>query len=348
MPRPKLILALAALLFSSLACVTLLGRSDPGASPSIGMQPRFNPPLTSTPVVPKIASCPAITDRIVEANTSVELSNEYSKNFVDDSGDDEFTFLVTYLISGDEIVDPYYDTVPADLQDEQADTELHRQLWDYYRSLIPAANRTTLAEFSIVTDGEANILAAVAQTYDDPKLWGLEVDIADTSDYYYLTFTLVHEFAHLLTLGSDQVPPSLAVFNNPDDNDIYMEELSACQTFFPGEGCSNPDSYINAFYEQFWTGIYDEWNEINLIEDEDEYYEALDDFYVKYEDQFLTDYSVTHPAEDIAEAFGFFVFAEKPAGGTIAEQKILFFYQYPELVQLREEILANTCAIFPQ
>ena len=144
------------------------------------------------------------------------------------------------------------------------------------------------------------------------------------------------------------MPPSLAIFNNPDDNDIYLDEASACSTFFPGEGCSNPDSYLNAFYQAFWTDIYDEWNEINLIEDEDEYYDALDDFYLKYEDQFLTDYSVTHPAEDIAEAFGFFIFAEKPAGDTIAEQKILFFHQYPELVQLREQIVANTCAIFPE
>ncbi len=348
MPRPKLILALAALLFSSLACVTLLGGSDPDASPSIGMGPGFDPPPTPDTTITETASCPLITDRIVEANTAVELSNEFAKSFEEEAEDDEYTYLVTYLVSGDEITDPYFETVPADLQDEQEDTELHNQIWNYYRSLIPSAYRATLAEFSIMTDGEENILAAVAQTYNDPMLWGLEVDIADTGDYYYLTFTLVHEFAHLLTLGPDQVPPSLAIFNNPEDDDIYLDEVSACSTFFPGEGCSNPDSYINAYYEAFWTDLYDEWNLINLIEDEDEYYEALDDFYLKYEDRFLTDYSATHPAEDIAEAFGFFIFAEKPAGNTVAEQKILFFYQYPELVQLREEILANTCASFPQ
>ncbi len=78
------------------------------------------------------------------------------------------------------------------------------------------------------------------------------------------------------------------------------------------------------------------------------YYEKLDDFYYKYEDQFLTDYAVTHPAEDIAESFGFFVFAEKTTGDSIAEQKILFFYQFPELVKLRTEILNNLCTVFPQ
>ncbi|HCB01181.1 MAG TPA: hypothetical protein DEP19_02255, partial [Anaerolineae bacterium] len=136
--------------------------------------------------------------------------------------------------------------------------------------------------------------------------------------------------------------------NNPEDNEIYLEEISACSTFHPGEGCSNPDSYINRFYDRFWFDIYEEWNEINLEEDEDLYYEKLDDFYYQYEDQFLTDYAVTHPAEDIAESFGFFIFAEKPDGDTIAEQKILFFYEYPELIEMRTQVLNNLCVEFPQ
>ena len=345
MPRSKFLLAFSILLLSSLACATLFGEKSAStgmAVPDLGVPPSI---VNSSG---EAASCPVITEQIVSMNSPVDLSNNLAKDFNESSNEDETTYLVTYLVSGDEIHDPYFEDVPADLQDEQDDTAAHQQIWDYFATLIPLEYRPMLAEFSIMTDGTDNVLAAVAQTYDDPNLWGLEVDIADTSDYYYLSFTLVHEFAHLFTLGPDQVPPSIAIFNNPDDNDLYLQESSACTTFFPGEGCSNPDSYMNAFYQEFWTDIYDEWNEINLIEDEDQYYEALDDFYYKYEDQFLTDYSVTHPAEDIAEAFGFFVFAEQPDGDTIAEQKILFFYQYPELVQLRSEILSNLCGNFPQ
>ncbi|MFM8367526.1 MAG: hypothetical protein ACKOBD_02060 [Chloroflexota bacterium] len=345
MPHSKFLLAFSILLLSSLACATLYGEK----SASTGMLvPDLGAPPSIVNSSGEAASCPIITEQIVSMNSPVDLSNDLAKDFNESSAEDETTYLVTYIVSGDEIQDPYYEDVPASLQDEQDDTAAHQQIWDYFAALIPLEYRSMLAEFSIMTDGTDNILAAVAQTYDDPNLWGLEVDIADTSDYYYLSFTLVHEFAHLFTLGPDQVPPSIAIFNNPEDNDLYLQESSACTTFFPGEGCANPDSYMNAFYQEFWTGIYDEWNEINLIEDEDQYYEALDDFYYKYEDQFLTDYSVTHPAEDIAEAFGFFVFAEQPDGDTIAEQKILFFYQYPELVQLRSEILSNLCGNFPQ
>lgn len=344
MPRLKFLFALSALILSSLACVTLFGKK----SASAGMMPGMAIPPTATP---EALSCPLITDKIVDQNVTMDLSNQLPLDMFSSSIDngDGMIYLVTYTVDGNEIRDPSFEEdVPADLVDEQNNTVLHQKLWEYFSTLIPLEARPTLAEFSIMTDGSDDILAAVEQTYDDPNHWTLEVDIADVSDYYYLTFTLVHEYAHLLTLGPDQVPPSLAVFNNPDDNDLYLQEVSACATFFPGEGCSNPDSYMNAFYDQFWTDIYDEWNTINAEEDEDLYYEKLDDFYSKYEDQFLTDYSATHPAEDLAEAFGFFVFADKPDGSNIAEQKILFFYQYPELVELRTKIRNNVCLNFPQ
>jgi hypothetical protein len=238
--------------------------------------------------------------------------------------------------------------VSSDLQDEQQDTSTHQRVWDYFTALIPEERRGMVAEYSIFTDGRGGSLAAVVQTFSDPDLWALEVDFADTTDPFDLTFTLVHEFGHLLTLGPDQVPPSLAVFNNPDDDNIYLEEVSACPQYFPGEGCANPDSYINAFYDQFWVDIHDEWNAINLEEDEDVYYERLDRFYEKYQDQFVTDYAATNPEEDMAESWAFFVLGPQPLGDTIAGQKMLFFYQYPELVELRARILDNLCRIFPE
>ena len=60
MPRPKSIVALAALLFSSLACATLMGESDPDASPSLGMEPGFDPPATPAVIETIKTSCPAI------------------------------------------------------------------------------------------------------------------------------------------------------------------------------------------------------------------------------------------------------------------------------------------------
>jgi hypothetical protein len=152
----------------------------------------------------------------------------------------------------------------------------------------------------------------------------------------------------MITLGPDQVTPSLAIFNNPDDEDIYFRELSACPNYFPGEGCARADSYIHLFYYEFWDELHEEWSEINLEEDDDAYYDLLDEFYEKYEDRFVNSYAATNPEEDIAEAFSFFVFSAKPRGETIAEEKMLFFYRYPEMIQLRAEILSAVCANFPK
>jgi len=286
-------------------------------------------------------TCPATTDRILEAATQFYEEDSDEAN----SEEPEQIYLVTYNVNGDRISAPYYEEVPADLAGFQEDILAHKEIWEYYTTLIPSEERSSLAEYSIITDGEGNLLAAVAQTYYDPALWALEVDIRDSDDKLNLTYTLIHEYAHLLTLGPGQVTPSEAVFNNPDDDDIYFEELSACPDYFPGEGCSQPDSYINAFFEAFWTDIHEEWQDINLIEDDDTYYEALDDFYFKYEDRFVTDYAVTNPEEDIAEAFTFFVLSPRPKGDTIAENKTLFFYKYTELVQLRDEILRSVCQL---
>ncbi len=92
---------------------------------------------------------------------------------------------------------------------------------------------------------------------------------------------------------------------------------------------------------RFWGDIYAEWEEIAYMEDETEAEDALYAFYEQYQDQFVSDYAPTSPEEDIAEAFSIFIMQPKPAGETIAEEKVLFFYDYPELVELRAELVSR-------
>jgi hypothetical protein len=74
----------------------------------------------------------------------------------------------------------------------------------------------------------------------------------------------------------------------------------------------------------------------------------LHNFYKTYSDQFVTEYAATSPEEDIAEAWAFFILSPKPEQDSIANEKVLFFYEYPELVQLRQEILTPLCVKFPK
>lgn len=253
---------------------------------------------------------------------------------------DEHT-LVTYRVQGNEIVEPEYAAVTDDLKALQADAEKQKKIWVFFAQLIPAEQRADLTEYVVFTDGVDGVLAFVTQETDDPTKWLLAVDIADTNNPEDLTFTLVHEFAHLLTLNNRQVPANRELALEPDNQALYEAAVAACPAYFPGEGCSRPDSYINRFYERFWANIYAEWQAIGNLEDEEEQAAAAEAFYNSKKDQFVSEYAASGPEEDIAESFATFVLKPKPTGDTIADQKVAFFYDFPELVKLRAGMTAR-------
>lgn len=267
-----------------------------------------------------------------------ELAGGVAGGDFEDAAELEENTLITYQVKGNQIVEPELAAVTDDLLDFQADTEAHQKIWVYFARLVPPDQRPYLTKYVVFTDGPEEVLAFVTPDTDDPTKWLLGVDIADTSNPEELTFTLIHEFAHLMTLNSSQVPVDEELALEPDNEELYEEAAAACPVYFPGEGCSEPTSYINTFYERFWADIYEEWSEISWIEDEDEYAAAAEEFYLSREDDFVSDYAAISPEEDIAESFSTFVLKPKPTGDTLADQKVAFFYNYPELVKLRAEM----------
>ena len=347
------ILGLTSLIFASLACraATQLVIPDtpiPLPSATASLSPTFTPtPLPSfTPTVIFEPACsPLLTKILDRATSTVRLPNDGAgPTFEGEYG----IFLISYEVAGDKISAPHIGHVPDDLEDEQDDRDRHKAIWEYFVSIIPEDQRDFLSEFSIFTDGSGKHLAAVSPIFSDPEHWSLDVDIVDAENYYDLTYTLIHEQAHLLTLNSEQVPPSKAIFKFPENETVYRQEDEACQEYFTGQGCSKPESYMNQFFIRFWPYIYEEWAKIDREEDKDTRALMLDDFYETYQDQFVTEYAATDPLEDIAESWTFFILSPKPALNSIANEKILFFYEYPELVELRTQILKNICAEFPE
>ncbi len=127
-------------------------------------------------------------------------------------------------------------------------------------------------------------------------------------------FTLIHEFSHILTLNHSQL----------------TEEFTDCKTFEVQEGCLNNSAYLNTFYQKFWKGKFDEWAE------------NYEENYVKDPNAFVTEYASVNPGEDIAESFARFVLKNKPTDTSmIKNQKIAFFYDYPELVKMRNDMRDN-------
>jgi len=292
------------------------------------------------------AACPvSMSAVIVSAQGSV-----YNMEGAD-SAEPDFYYLVYYSAQGDSISSPAYESVPSAAQAAQQDSAAQQEAWQIFTDIIPAQNRQMVNQYAAFTDGYSNTLAAVEQDPQDITRWILGIDPADLEDKDALLFTLVHEYAHLLTLNAEQVIPDQALVEEWNNPQLLKEKAALCPNYFTGTGCSYPNSYVQTFYDRYWAGeIENEWKAIDALQYEKDlapYYEALYQFYLAHSDEFLDDYSVTHPTEDIAEAFAYFVFTPKPTGNSVKEQKIAFFYDYPELVELRGAILNSICESAP-
>ena len=90
-------------------------------------------------------------------------------------------------------------------------------------------------------------------------------------------------------------------------------------------------SYLDDFYHTFWTDYLHD-----RLANPDSY-----GFYLRHQADFVTDYATTDPSEDIAESFTYFVLWDAPEGDAVWEEKLNFFYRYPELVEFRTQARAR-------
>ena len=251
--------------------------------------------------------------------------DEFDPENIDDQSSDEYSdeegLLTSYRVQGDDISKIKDFNVSGNLVALQQDYGKHIKMWEFVKKLIPERERIRIGEF-IVFFGN-NDLAGYVEPVNENDLsnwrFGLAIDLADKLEEIdltnFFTYVTIHEFGHVLTLNESQV-------------DVNVD-LSSCSTYFPGEGCANHNSYINAIYDLGWSDIYDG-------EDSNK------DFYSQYPDRFVTDYAASNPAEDIAEVFSYFITQEDaPTGNSIADQKIQKLYDYPELVMLRNQLRNN-------
>lgn len=331
----RLLLLALSLLTVSLACATAERMLTAPGQPD---QPVGAPPLDQ-PIDCNDDSClDACLDRVaflLEADPLNEVGGDYA-------GADANFDLVTYQVNGDSISAPDLFWVPSEYKAYQQDSASHQKAWDYFTTLFPNDQRKWITEYVIFTDGTYNTLAWVSMVeYGDNTHWQLGVDILDSTDPIYLTETLVHEVAHLITLNSDQIP------NSDDFAYTPYQNTSVCPQFMLTEGCSTPESYVNLFYQEFWVGVYDDWLETVYKADatsEEEFRAAVGDFHSRHSDEFLHEYAATNIKEDLAVTFESFVLQPQPTGDSITDRKILFYYKFPELVALRGQVIHSICS----
>ncbi|WP_430868816.1 hypothetical protein [Demequina aurantiaca] len=173
-----------------------------------------------------------------------------------------------------------------------------------YTDLIPVGYRTGVIGFVAIdqeqSGGTDGAMQDVSGADDEPT--GERYLALDTTGYSTeLERTIVHEVGHTIFLTAASDVPT-----------VYATDFN--DTFTPGES------------------------------------------YEDYPEDFVTEYAASQPdgSEDMAESWAMYVFGDTEyAGdadddgeldvvepGTVAAEKVAFFADYPELVNLREEILA--------
>lgn len=204
----------------------------------------------------------------------------------------------------------------------QNDVARHQELWSLTKDVVPQSHRNYMNEFMIYNGEVTGSAGYVFDTALDLSTWQMGLAINYAEDQNELLFTIIHEFGHILTLNNTQLDSSTSQGN--------------CNNYFPGEGCARAQAFINKLYNLGWEDIWSEYQQAQGSAT------AMQNFYDRNSDRFVTNYAATNPGEDIAEVFATFVtLSIKPEGNTIAERKILLMYDEPELVQLRDYIRSN-------
>lgn len=189
-------------------------------------------------------------------------------------------------------------------------------IWDIITKIIPEHSLIGFESFRIFSDGIYNVLAFVAANDDIGASWSIAIDDLDTQDVAQLISTIVHEYMHYITLNNTQVSyTDVQTLNTYNDIGMVAQQYA----------------YLDLFYKEFWKDLLDD----RLINP------STFNFYARHQAEFVSAYAATSPTEDIAESFVCFVLLQKQPGNTIAQQKINFFYDYPELVEIRQELRAN-------
>lgn len=191
--------------------------------------------------------------------------------------------------------------------------------WEtFVKIATPETASELLTSYTVFDDPESDTHASVGQSAEDPALWTLEVNAAGEGGLE-LEQTMVHEYAHLLSLNPDEV----------------ALDAPSCTTLVLAEGCALPGSMLVSFHEQFWAAY---GGAAPSADNAD--VDVAEAFYEQHEEAFVDDYAATNVVEDFAETYMVFVVEDRPDSGSAVAEKLGFFWDRPSEVERRDRIRA--------
>lgn len=165
-----------------------------------------------------------------------------------------------------------------------------------------------IAEFRVFSDMDSELGGFVEQKKDGYWILGInrfDDNLLVTHDDEVVTDLLLHEYAHIVFF----------------ENSKFTED----------------------FIDEFWNTrlMQTHFEDVAEITNFTVHLAETTDFYDLHPKLFVSEYAASSPDEDIVESFTFFVKNEKPLDSLVRDEKVRFFYQYPELVQMRNNLRAS-------
>lgn len=159
-----------------------------------------------------------------------------------------------------------------------------------------------IESFEVFDDTNSDVSAFVADEDGNGKRhMAINLAIHNSSDIKEQKAVIVHELSHIITLNNDQM----------------ISPTGQCPNYETDEWCTKESSYLNKFYQKFWKGI------------------TNPSFNTS---SFVTEYATTNTEEDIAESFAFFVLESNHTTTTVRNQKVAFFNDFSELINMRNDM----------
>lgn len=199
-------------------------------------------------------------------------------------------------------------TVQSDASLQPNPSAEHSELWSLFVGIIGKQTAIkSIASFEVYSNDQDTSAASVWRS-QNPYKWHMNLNAAYKDDKKDLVHTLVHEYGHVVTLSGNQV----------------SEVDGACPRLQLAEGCASQGSYIQKFYAKFWEPNGDNPDQQSKGDSS----------------EFVSEYASSNLGEDMAESWAYFVLRAKPVGDEVREDKVRFFYDFPELVSLRDRLRA--------
>ncbi|WP_150951921.1 NADH:ubiquinone oxidoreductase subunit 4 (chain M) [Microbacterium testaceum] len=186
------------------------------------------------------------------------------------------------------------------------------------RVFTPRGAATRIEELRLGRDVSSDTMAWVSRSQSG-EYWTFAANLSYADDNDYWMATLVHEYAHVLSLG-------------PESSDTFTE---TCDTLWTGQGCLLADADLLTFSDLFWADYTDAPDADNIDVD------IAEAFYAAHEQDFVDAYAATNVTEDFAESFLSYVSEDAVEGDDLLSRKIAFFGEYPRYVLVRERLRAE-------